>query len=626
MKYKNWQHEIEDLDWRYRNGCVRRLTVAKLLEEDRPCDRHSLLSCSLVSRSTRLRQHRRGHRKLPTSHLFARLYGVVRYFYPSDAAAALDWDRFAVLGVKRTRAASDAKALAAALEALFSPLGPGIEIGTRLPTPSNAGPADASLIAWRYTGPGMAVATGFSPYVGKRTHRPAIQAAQRGQGSPDSELFDAVPLRGAHVTVDLGSGLRARVPLSLTENDASASGKDAAALEPLRAAVAAIPDAAGLPDLDMRLAGIVVAWNVFRHFYPYWSESGVDWDARLVPQVELAYSATTRDGHRNALRQLVADARDGHGSVIDAQRRGERAFLPIRFGFVENRVAVTATRVAAEVPVGAVVTTIDGTPATARFTDATRLISGSTQWKQALALQAIAGCEKGAAVSLTIDTGTGPRQVSLQCLSPMPPAETRPDAVSELSPGVWYIDLTRTKSEAITSELEKIAQAAGIVFDVRGYPTDAGHTVLQHLLDMPESDRWMHVAKITGPFGQSDGWQSYGWNLKPKTPRLGGKVMFLTDARAISFAESVMGYVRDRKLGTIVGSATAGTNGNITNFPVPGGFTIAFTGMRVTGHDGQTPFHLVGVKPDVAAAPTLAGLRAGRDDVLDHAVALIRGK
>lgn len=39
--------------------------------------------------------------------------------------------------------------------------------------------------------------------------------------------------------------------------------------------------------------------------------------------------------------------------------------------------------------------------------------------------------------------------------------------------------------------------------------------------------------------------------------------------------------------------------------------------------DGQ---HLIGVKPDVQAAPTIAGLRAGRDDVLDRGIALIRGK
>ena len=40
----------------------------------------------------------------------------------------------------------------------------------------------------------------------------------------------------------------------------------------------------------------------------------------------------------------------------------------------------------------------------------------------------------------------------------------------------------------------------------------------------------------------------------------------------------------------------------------------------------QTPHHLAGVKPDVSITPTVAGLRAGRDEVLDRAVALIRGQ
>src|SRR5215467_9551146 len=52
---------------------------------------------------------------------FAQLYGVVRFFYPSDAAASLDWGRFAVDGVARVRTARDANALASQLRALFVP-------------------------------------------------------------------------------------------------------------------------------------------------------------------------------------------------------------------------------------------------------------------------------------------------------------------------------------------------------------------------------------------------------------------------------------------------------------------------------------------------------------------------
>jgi hypothetical protein len=59
---------------------------------------------------------------------------------------------------------------------------------------------------------------------------------------------------------------------------------------------------------------------------------------------------------------------------------------------------------------------------------------------------------------------------------------------------------------------------------------------------------------------------------------------------------------------------------------VPGGFRIPFTGMRVTGHDGKTPHHLAGVQPDVPMAPTVAGLREGRDESLDRAVVLVGGR
>src|SRR5262245_66588642 len=64
---------------------------------------------------------------------FARLFGVVRYFYPSDAAASLDWNRFAIYGVRRLRAAEDSAVLKATLEELFTPLGPNIEIAPSLP-------------------------------------------------------------------------------------------------------------------------------------------------------------------------------------------------------------------------------------------------------------------------------------------------------------------------------------------------------------------------------------------------------------------------------------------------------------------------------------------------------------
>jgi C-terminal processing protease CtpA/Prc len=84
-----------------------------------------------------------------------------------------------------------------------------------------------------------------------------------------------------------------------------------------------------------------------------------------------------------------------------------------------------------------------------------------------------------------------------------------------------------------------------------------------------------------------------------------------------------MGYVADRKLATIIGSPTAGANGNVATFALPGDFRLGFTGMRVTGHDGQTQHHLTGVRPNIPVEPTVAALREGRDEVLARALLLI---
>jgi hypothetical protein len=608
---------------RFATGIRGRLTLGVATHQrlaQNPAMRSLLLSLLLAATALDAPFAQGAHnREIENVAAFARLYGVTRYFYPSDLAARIDWDAFAVHGVRQVREAGDPRALQAKLAALFAPLGRGIQIVDKLPPAPAKGQPDKDLVAWRYFG--AAVATPAGPYRAKRTNR--TLAATANSPEVTGELFDAMPITGAHLDVELGSGVQARVPLALTDADAAAPADGA--FQALESALQQVKPSAPVEDLDTRLASTVVAWNVFRHFYPYWTEAGVDWDGRLRPLLELARQATTRDAHRAALRTLVADIRDGHGGVTDPTRTG-RAGLPVRFGVVENQIVVVASNDPQTVAVGTVVSMVGGTPAKTRLAEAVALWSGTPQWKEFRALQEIASCDKGSSVELSLAFDGAARPVTLPCATTQPPADRRPEPIVELKPRVWYVDLTRATAEQLRPVMATLATAAGVVFDLRGYPTDAGARVLPFLLGEPESDRWMHIAQITGPFGEMAGWQSVGWNMKPATPRITGTVVFMTDGRAISYAESVMGYVKDRKLGTVVGSATAGANGNVIRFPVPGGFTIMFTGMRVTGHDGQTPFHLAGVQPDVPATPTIKGLREGRDEVLERALAIVQGR
>jgi hypothetical protein len=90
---------------------------------------------------------------------FARLLALVRFFHPSDAVAAADWNRITVAGVSAMEGAEDPTALAKALEGFFRPLAPTLRVylnGQRPETPAElrqpAGAGPFRKVAWRHFG------------------------------------------------------------------------------------------------------------------------------------------------------------------------------------------------------------------------------------------------------------------------------------------------------------------------------------------------------------------------------------------------------------------------------------------------------------------------------------------
>jgi len=132
----------------------------------------------------------------------------------------------------------------------------------------------------------------------------------------------------------------------------------------------------------------------------------------------------------------------------------------------------------------------------------------------------------------------------------------------------------------------------------------------------------MKIPLIVLPDREGWNYQEVGWNLSVATPHIGGRVVFLTDGRAISYAESFLSFVEHYKLGEIVGEPTAGANGNVNSFILPGGFNVTWTGMKVVKHDGSQ-HHTVGVLPTILFHRTLAGVAAGKDEYLEKALEII---
>jgi C-terminal processing protease CtpA/Prc len=114
-------------------------------------------------------------------------------------------------------------------------------------------------------------------------------------------------------------------------------------------------------------------------------------------------------------------------------------------------------------------------------------------------------------------------------------------------------------------------------------------------------------------------------SLDPATPHYGGKVVVLVDEVSQSQAEYTTMALRAAPRTVVVGSTTAGADGNISPFALPGGLRTMISGLGVFYPD-KTPTQRIGIVPDVVVAPTIAGLRAGRDEVLEAGIHEILGK
>jgi C-terminal processing protease CtpA/Prc len=99
----------------------------------------------------------------------------------------------------------------------------------------------------------------------------------------------------------------------------------------------------------------------------------------------------------------------------------------------------------------------------------------------------------------------------------------------------------------------------------------------------------------------------------------------LVDETSQSQAEYTAMAFRTAPGALVVGSTTAGADGNVSPVPLPGGLRAMISGIGVFYPD-KRPTQQVGIVPDLEVRPTIAGIRAGRDEVLEAAVSRALGR
>jgi len=337
---------------------------------------------------------------------------------------------------------------------------------------------------------------------------------------------------------------------------------------------------------------------------------------------------------------MVTHIHDGHGFIRSKVLRAYRgvAAPPYYVRYVEDQPVITgflddsAAR-ASGARIGDVILAIDGQSAEVRFDLLARTIAASTP--QGLRMfeswYLLAGPDSSMAeVTVRGADGRSRRLLARRTIANLQnTVNDRPGDILRLLPeNIGYVDLERLSLDMVDSMFTMFRETAAIIFDMRGYPQGTAWRIAPRLTEHNDVEAARFSRPIADfPHGSSNtemGIQSTTFEFTQRLPatdgwRYHGRTVMLIDGRTMSQAEHT-GLFFEAANGTVfIGSPTVGANGDVTNFSLPGGIYVSLSGHEVRHADGRQ-LQRLGLQPDVPVEPTIAGIQAGKDEVLERAI------
>ena len=396
------------------------------------------------------------------------------------------------------------------------------------------------------------------------------------------------------------------------------------------------------PPTEYRLLGLFRFWNVINYFFPYKSLIDKPWDSVLPRYIPKFEANMDQADYQFTVRELVAEIQDSHGGVRNANAANEKIGMfqpPFILGYREEKSVVTKVLDdKLPVKVGDVVLTIDGEPVEKRREFLSRYVATSTpQWLMRAVHFRLPVGQKDSLMKLRVRGADGTeRDVELQrSLSLMDPklfaSTQRTTPVMQVLPsGYGYVDLARLQAGEVDKMFETIKNTPAVIFDMRGYPNGTAWSIAPRLTEKKN----LVAALFSRPFlegpsmSSTEYAESANYSFSQKLPEAKGdvykgKVVMLINEDAISQSEHTCMFFEVATDVTFIGTPTAGANGDITFMVMPGNLPVSFTGHNVRHADGRQ-LQRVGIQPHIKVAPTIRGMREGRDEILEAAIEFLQ--
>ncbi len=376
------------------------------------------------------------------------------------------------------------------------------------------------------------------------------------------------------------------------------------------------------PDAGYQLLGLFRYWNMIEYWSPDRDVVGEDWNGVLADFISRVALAKNSEDYQLEMMAVVAMAHDGHSNLWSSLKvRPPVGACQIEAGirFVDNQFVVSAVPAVESTGLmpGDALTALDGVPVAkliekwvpyyAASNDAARLRDiGRYMTRGECGDSKVTVRRGGGTLTLTVKRVPYHRDDFSLGAHDLPGPAFR-----LLSKDVAYLKLSTVKIADAEHYIHSAAGTKGLVIDIRNYPSEFVVFALGSLLTKHN----VPFVRATEPDLSNPG--AFYWaipeTLPAHSPHYPGKVVVLVDE--ISMSQSEFTAMAFRACGAIViGSTTAGADGNVSPFALPGGLRTLIRWLGVYYPD-QSPTQRAGIVPNSETKPTVAANRAASGEV-----------
>jgi C-terminal processing protease CtpA/Prc len=389
------------------------------------------------------------------------------------------------------------------------------------------------------------------------------------------------------------------------------------------------------PDTGFRLLALYRYWNMIHYFFPYKHLTDKDWNGILKEYIPYFVQAKNRLEYELTTTLLIGEVCDTHAGLWEGGReidslRGDKQ-IPVQVQFIENKWVVTdyymspAKVERAELKIGDIITHVDGKSVESIVDSIKKYYPASNEAARMrnIARDLLRSNEHTLYINYISSNQLKQNKIHLEKRSDLYHYIYKKDTTKcykFINENIGYISLKTIKDEDIKKIKEDFRNTHGIIIDIRNYPSTFVPFTLGSYFVLDSTP----FVKFTNRNINNPGEFTFSQALEiPKSKETyQGKLVVIVNEITQSQAEYTAMALRAGDNTTIIGSQTAGADGNVSKITLPGGLKTQISGIGVYYPDGRET-QRIGIVPDIEVKPTIKGIREGRDELLEKAIEII---